>query len=313
MVPTQTFDMKTKNSLLCLRVSLILTLFVAPLLPASELLRDRFEYPDGPLVGAPGSPWAAHSSAGSGPVSVESSRIWLRAAQAEDINAPLAGGPFDPGGPRHVLYARFKISFAALPSAAGTYLAHFRSGATLRARFWASQTHAAPGFFRLGIGNSTAADANSGQVPQDLALNQVYDVVLRYDLASGLSSIGLDPKEESDLTVTATDAVGVSSIGTFGFRQATGIGELWIDDLVVSDQFPEPDTMEARLAIAMAAAGEIRVSWPAGLTNMILQKAESLSTLDWSDVSSPPESDGVEKFMRLPRAGGGYYRLIQRP
>lgn len=312
MTPTQTFDMKTNHSLLCPVAAILLADLLSPSLPASDLLRDHFAYPDGPLVGATGSPWAAHSAAGSGPVLVQAGRIWISANQAEDINAPLQGAPYEPAGLTNVLYARFKVSFAALPGAAGSYFAHFRSGATLRARLWASQANAAPGFYRLGIGNSTGADANSGQVPQDLSLDRVYEVVIRYNLASGLSSIGLDPAGESGLTVTATDPVGLTGIGTFGFRQAGGVGDLWVDDLVVSDRFPEPDSPQAHLSIASSAGG-IRVSWPAVFTNLVLQQTDSLTVRDWSDVSSPPESSGQERFMRFPKGGGSYYRLIQRP
>lgn len=214
-------------------------------LPADVLLNETFSYPDGPIVGATGSPWSRHSGT-EDQANVVGGHLILTQSETEDINALLSGAPFSPesGGS---LYARFSVRFDSLPSGSGEYFAHFRNtGTQFRARVFASTLNAAAGTFRLGIGNSSGADAASGQIETDLSLGVSYTVVTRYDLASGLSTVWLNPLAESDPGVTATDAPAPVAISTFAFRQANGIGALQVDSLLVGTSFaevvPEPST-----------------------------------------------------------------------
>ena len=50
--------------------------FCAAQARASVIFSDNFTYPDGPLVGAPGSPWANHSGT-AGQVNVTSNQVEL--------------------------------------------------------------------------------------------------------------------------------------------------------------------------------------------------------------------------------------------
>ena len=56
---------------------------------AALLLDDSFNYPDGPLVTAAGSPWTTYSGT-SGQVQVLSGRMFLSKANTEDVQAALA-------------------------------------------------------------------------------------------------------------------------------------------------------------------------------------------------------------------------------
>ena len=278
----------------------------------AELFADAFAYAEGPVVGASESFWTAHSQAGNGPASVQAGRLELRSDQGEDINAPLAGGPFTADGEVAALYAQFQLEATALPSASGTYFAHFRSGNAHRARLWISTAQAAEGHYRLGIGNSSAADADSGPFPIDLETNRTYQVVFRYELATGLSSLGINPLSESDLSVTAADPVGLSSVSSIALRQSAEIGIVWIDDLVVSDRFPGPAEESIALEILLQPEG-LAVRWPIQATNHVLQSTLSLDDPNWLD-----EEDGIVesdswRILSVPGTDGSrFFRLRER-
>jgi hypothetical protein len=278
----------------------------------AELFADAFAYAEGPVVGAPESLWTAHSQAGNGPVSVQAGRLELRSERGEDINAPLAGGPFTADGEVSALYAQFQLEATALPSESGTYFAHFRSGNAHRARLWISTAQAAEGHYRLGIGNSSGADADSGPFPLDLQTHRGYRVVFRYELATGLSSLAIDPASESDLSVTAADPVGLSNVSSIALRQSAEIGILWIDDLVVSDRFPGPAEESHGLEIMLQPEG-LAVRWPIQATNHVLQSTLSLDAPNWLDEEEGIVESDPWRILGVPgQDGSRFFRLRQR-
>lgn len=206
-------------------------------LPAEVLFSDSFTYPDGNLVGAAGSPWGTHG--GSGAAAVLSGQLEVSRSREEDVNVSLPGAPIA-GSSAPVLYASFNVRFTALPSNLGSYFGHLNNTGA-RCRIWAAATNAATGQFRLGVGNSTAATATSGQLASDLSLNTDYLIVVRYELTTGLSTIWLNPTDEADPGVTAADSPGTSlpNISTFAFRQAGGIGIMLIDNLLIGTSFAD--------------------------------------------------------------------------
>src|SRR5437867_300387 len=78
------------------QVILLSFLICAPCaLKAAILLSDDFNYPDGPLTNAPGSPWVEHSGGGTNEeLLVVSGQVQLTSSRTEDVDAPLAGQPF---------------------------------------------------------------------------------------------------------------------------------------------------------------------------------------------------------------------------
>jgi PEP-CTERM motif-containing protein len=239
-------ELPMKKISLLLPVAALLTANVQ----AALVLNDSFSYSDGPIVGAPGSPWATHSGT-AGQANVVSGQLSLTESESEDVNSALSGGPYTVASGA-VLYSSFTVSFSALPSGGGAYFAHFRdTGTGFRARVFTSTTNAALGSFRFGIGNSSSATVTSGQIATDLNLNTTYTVVTRYDVASGLSTIWLNPTAETDPSVTASDTPGTIDISSYAFRQSlatgSGMGNLTVDDLRVGTTFaevvPEPSTI----------------------------------------------------------------------
>ncbi len=212
------------------------------------LLSESFTYPDGPIVGATNSPWTNLS--GVTTADVVSGRLQVNSTRTEDIQATPLNSPYS-NNSGLTLYARFSATFTAFPSATGTYFAHFISSGTHRCRIWTSLANAPSGFFRLGVGNSSNADNQSGQVPANLVLNTTYNVVVRYVLATGVSTIWINPSDESDAGTTAIDSMTpASSTTTFAFRQSTGEGTVLIDNLTIGTTFqdgqpPRPETFPA--------------------------------------------------------------------
>ena len=197
--------------------------------------------------------WTLHS--GTTGASLDSGRLALSQANSADVNHTIvAADPIATGN----LYASFTVQFETAPNAAGSYFAHFRDASTgFRARIWASNANAATDKFRLGIANSSAGSVTSGQYPVDLSLHSTYAVVMKYSVDTGFSTLWIDPKTESDPSVTATDAVGLLSISSFAFRQGTSsgtptgqMGDLFVDNLRVGRLFsdvvtavPEPSSL----------------------------------------------------------------------
>src|SRR5258708_7185882 len=111
------------------KIILTLCLFstTAAITHAGIVLSDTFTYPDGPIVGASGSPWLNHS--GSTPMNVMNNTLQINSTNSEDVHADLQGGPYTTNSPT-VLYSSFQVTFTAFPGDAfgehGTYFAHFK-------------------------------------------------------------------------------------------------------------------------------------------------------------------------------------------
>lgn len=203
------------------------------------ILSDDFDYPDGPITNAPGTIWINHSGGGSNQEAlVVSGKLQLTSSRSEDIHAALTNQPYL-ANTGVTLYASFTINFTALPSSAGTYFAHFNASTSHRCILWASTSGATSGAFRLGIGNTSGATATSGQITNNLALNTTYTVVTRYNVGTGVSTIWLNPTNENDPSVAATDSPSSVTINNFSLRQATGIGTLFVDNLRVGTSFSD--------------------------------------------------------------------------
>lgn len=214
-------------------------LFPSIIAQSTLVLTENFTYADGPIVGATGSPWNSHSGGTAGNEAVISSgKLLLTSSRTEDIDAPISGQPYTTAGGA-VLYYSFIVKFTALPSASGDYFAHFNSGSNHRAKLFATTSGAPTGSFRLVIGNVTAAASSGAQFPDNLSTNQSYLLVVRYDVASGVSTLWVNATSETNSSVTASDTPGPISITALSFRQSSGEGSMLIDDLKVGTSFAE--------------------------------------------------------------------------
>jgi hypothetical protein len=257
-------------------------------LHGDNVLSDSFSYPDGPIVGAPGSPWLPNTGTANTMLATNSS-LEVSTSRTEDIAAPLSRlltNTVDVSG-----YASFTVRFLSLPTTNGAYFTHFTAVGSLgnhRCRVWATATNAALGKFRLGLANTTATGPNVLWNP-DLDTNVVYRVVTRIDLATGMSTLWINPTSESDPSITDTTSPGVQTISHYAFRQATGEGVCRIDDLRVGSTFNDVAGNNAPPTISSIPAVNIPANSSAGPISFVIADSETAAdALVLSRTSSNP-------------------------
>jgi len=195
----------------------------------SLIFLDSFSYANGSLLTNSGFLWANRSGT-IGECQVTDGQLRITAAQTEDVVGTLIGAPYSTGHGT-VLYAAFTAKFLTLPNSNPDYFAHFGTGSTLRGRIYPFiPTGAEFGTFHLAVGNAT----NSAELPIDLTTNVTYTLVTRYNVDTASTTLWLNPTDESDPGVTATDSQTPATISAYGFRQSTGFdSDILIDDLQV--------------------------------------------------------------------------------
>src|SRR6266700_2529635 len=206
---------------------------------AGVILSDTFSYPNGSLVGAAGSPWTTFTGT-AGQVDVIAGRVHLTAAKTEGVSAPLAGESYTFGA----LYASFTLTLKTLPTAGGNFFAAFKDSDTInfRARVFVLTASAAAGRYRVGIANAAASAV--AIIATDLTPGVDYQLVVRYNnsaVAATTSTLWLSPCNETQTNncVTASDTPPSASITTFALRQATGMGDLQMDNLLAGTVFSD--------------------------------------------------------------------------
>ena len=250
--------------------------------PAASILSDDFNYPDGAIVGAAGSPWV-YTSGTAGSMIVTNGELEISTSRTEDIAAPLSGGPFASNGPVAAVYAKFTVRFSLVPTAAGTYFAHFTGEnitTDFRARLLASTTNvttgvlAGAGKFYLGIANNSGNVTASVPFPTELSLDTTYTVVTKFDLRAGQSTLWIDPTDEASTSVTATTGAALTNPKYFGFRQSTGEGILRVDGLRVGTQFSDVAGNNTAPTISSIASQSIPRNGTTGPLPFVVNDAE---------------------------------------
>jgi hypothetical protein len=206
------------------------------------LVTDQFSYPDGALTHVSNGSWKTHSGT-AGQVQVKQAQVFLSQRQSEDVNTAFSTGSVDPSKALAV-YASFNITFVTLPTGSnGTYFAHFKDGAAttgIRCRIFAA-TNGTAGGVRLGV--AAASNTASSELSSPLVLGSTHRVVCRMMLADNSSSLWIDPREEADPDLSSTDQATPKVAAGFAFRESlasgAGMGEFWVDDLVVATSFAE--------------------------------------------------------------------------
>lgn len=207
--------------------------------PGSVLFNDSFQYPDGPVTQAVGSPWATLSGTAH-QVEILQGALMLTDKESEDVSASLGNSSFSSGA----LYIGFTVQFSALPNGDGGFFFHLKdTGTGQRARVYATTQGASAGSFRLGIANGSA---NASFVDADLHLGTRYLVVARYDISNPVqTTLWINPTTESDALglITASDSVKFAPITGTVFRQSltagNGMGSLRVDYLKVGTEFQD--------------------------------------------------------------------------
>lgn len=202
------------------------------------LLYEPFNYTNGALVTVSAGAWATHSGT-SGQMEVTSGRVDMRVPETEDVNVLVPGQPYTSGSGT-TLYVSFTANFSTLPSPSGQYFAHFKGSglSNFRAKIFALAGGAAPGQYRLGIGNAAVSDASATNAV-NLSLNTDYRVYVRYVLNTGVATLWVDPDSEASPSVTGTDSTSGVTLTSFALRQDSGIGVIALDDVRLGTSFAD--------------------------------------------------------------------------
>ncbi|TWT76592.1 hypothetical protein CA13_70880 [Planctomycetes bacterium CA13] len=220
-------------------------LFAIPQASAALVLSETFSYPDGPLVGAAGSPWTT-SSGTAGQQNVVGGELYLSDNETEDTRAEFLGTTLATGFTSGSIVATFQMRMdsadPASSSATGKYITHFIGDSdelgdpgSFFGRVFVNDGSAGTDFV-LGLSNS-AGTASTAFVTE-LNSDTTYDLTLTLDIDSGTSSLSVGGLG----TINATDAATVARVNAFGFRQTTTTGDQFFDNLAVNtiSAVPEP-------------------------------------------------------------------------
>jgi hypothetical protein len=150
----------------------------------------------------------------------------------ENLQIPLLGAPYS----ANILYYSCVVALnnsGNMPLLNGTYFAALNDGSGVTANvedcLVVATNGAAPGNFRLGISDDVGANATNGDTvmfPQDLVQGSNYVVVTALNLATGQSTLWINPVSTSSPSVTAIPDgnTAVFSIAGFELRESGGAG-----------------------------------------------------------------------------------------
>ena len=283
--------------------------YALTILSAGLILSDDFNYSNGPIAqptaatANPASTWLANSGSASGKeIDVTNGTLIVADFRSEDMIGLFAGQPYMTNGPTTALYARYRLNCQALPTSIGNYLSCFAGtngfaagGANisgLRARIWATATNypggagtfPGVGQFNLGIvncgfdGNGYGLGATNFLWSVPLNTNTTYTVVTRYVLATGASTLWVNPSSESDPGITDTNTLpveptsglptnGILNLNAYELRQAAGEGTMLVDELRVGTSFAAVVACPTiHLTPTNLAGGTLGVSYSQSLT-----------------------------------------------
>lgn len=284
---------------------------------AQVLFTDSFSYPDGPIVGAAGSPWV-NNYLPTNQANVVAGKLFLTQTEDEAVRVDFTHTATGS------LYARFRVMFTELPTGVGNYFAFFRQTGVdnNRARLWATTYGAAAGKFRLGIRTFHATDLTL--IAEDLQLHVPYTVVLRYNVTNHNSTVWLDPENEAATARRADSPGGSAAVGishfaflqTDSFNGGQGMGSLYVDDLAIGRSF---------YTVWDGARLTQLTRWPNqhinlrgfGIpsTNYVVLANSNLATTNWIALDViPAAADGSIQFteMAAPCFSARFYRLRQQ-
>ncbi len=223
-------------------------IFTAVQASAVTYFSDTFSYSDGAITNVSGGVWNGFS--GSSPVNVSNGYVIVSSALTQDVAAQLGSVHSN-----DILYLKYEFRFDVLPGAsnATSYFSMFKdSGTSLFLARTMGATNIAgsvAGTFRLGV-NADSASAPKAVFPSDLSLGSWYTAVIRVNqtaVSAPVVTLWLNPTLESDPSVSHSSTLANLAISTFALRQATTLGRVNIDNLVIASSFaeaiPEPSTM----------------------------------------------------------------------
>ncbi len=261
---------------------------------------------------------------------------WLRPSLgAEDLGAPLVGGPYSPNS-RAILYTKFTATFADQASGgAGINIitnnddgaAFFRlsAGPTSTTDFvnllavLTNRVADPENFFRVAIGNGIGSGTNtqwSTDFPKPVNLSTEtgpITFVTRYEVATATATLWVNGNSESDPHVVGIDPQAPVSVGHVGLFQARGYGDIYIDDLTVTLVIRPLIT-----SVSPPASGNVELYFAGGPDDVTadfeVERATSL-TGTFGGVSAQITALGNNTFKAVVPASGdqSFYRVKRKP
>jgi hypothetical protein len=322
-----------------LTVLALLSFLAAATVRADVIWQELFNYTNGPIsvtsTNGTGSTtvsnWITHS--GNIDAYVKNQRLENQASSGSLVNRsgdvhrnfPAA---YTNNGPI-IVYASFILNCTNLPNAAGTYFAHFyTNSAQLPCRLFAlvGTNLSLPNTYRLGVAAGAAASGVSVIFPNDLATNQEYQVVVKWDPVNDwAASLWVNPVSESDISVESKDLVlqnQTCPVQAFAFRQAGSFGN-WactISNLVVATTFDEAATNVLIPSLAnpgilyplKAVTNYVEV--PAQLSIVAAGQGQADFNYRWqkdgTDLDNPKGNSNILPFSLPQLTDTGYYGVL---
>jgi hypothetical protein len=147
---------------------------------------------------------------------------------AENLQAELVGAPYKTNSGA-ILYASFTVNMNSgqMPTGFGNYFALFNDGSGVtgpyECRVVAATNGAAPGYYRLGINNFGTNSVDGQMFAQDLSPDSNYVVVVSLVLATGQSTLWINPTNQSAPSVidmTTSAGTNLYNISDFELRES---------------------------------------------------------------------------------------------
>lgn len=237
------------------------------------VFQDSFNYVNGPILTVAAPAWVpGYGNVPSGAIQITGNQVVIPGSGTADqprayftnglsyaslLNYGTSGGIyitnasaayFPSNSTEAALYASVAVT---IPASTGlgtaTYFAYFTdTNYDYRCRVILTNI-LATGNFRVGVANASSSTTNFVQT--DLLPGNTYNLVMRYVLSSGLSTVWINPTVENttDPTITTT-AGGTGQIGGgvlgsstcgFGLRNASGLQGLTLANLVIGTTFAD--------------------------------------------------------------------------
>lgn len=189
---------------------------------------ETFTYSDGNLTSV--SSWVTHSGTGTD-IQVVNGEAVANSATAPDDNFQFRTQA--EASATDVLYACFRLKITGTQTTSGTYFAHFmNTGTYFAGRLFAALVDADT--YKLGI-NTTSTTPTTWSAP--LNKGEYYNIAIKYDAGTGLSTLWINPTNESSPSLVGASATIGTLISGFALRQSAGYGIATIDDLQVDTYF----------------------------------------------------------------------------
>jgi hypothetical protein len=252
--------MKSKmKQVVCLLIAGMLTATAQ----ATVVFQDSFNYPDGTLTNAT---WVAGAgNTLNNGVAISSDTVVISGNAASQPRAYFTNGlagstyafapnfpstiyVFSNSAPVAAIYYSFQITVTGATNSYFAYLCD--TNFSFVCRLYATTNTAAVGQYRIGVGSATTlsvATNSSGVatniVQQNLAFGTTHTIVARYVLATGLSTVWVDPVNEASTSASATFAPPLPNIAAIGLRGNNGTsspsGSMSLVNLIIGTLFSD--------------------------------------------------------------------------